>query len=52
MNVINKLSSDFQPGNLDRLRTACVQCYDGVLRRLARMKVKIEREFAQEMAGY
>ena len=52
MNTFNKLSSDAQPAHLQRLRAARGRCYQAALRRLAAVKVTVEREFAQSMAGY
>ena len=55
MNAFNKLSSDTPPAHsasLRWLRAACGRCYHAALGRLAAVKVKVEREFAQTMAGY
>lgn len=52
MKTFNKFSSDVQPAHLRRLRAACGRCYQAALRRLAAMKVTVEREFAQTMGGY
>ncbi len=52
MNTFYKLSSDGQPAHLRRLRAACGRRYQAALRRLAAVKVTVEREFAQTMAGY
>jgi hypothetical protein len=55
MNTINKLTSDnqpVQPRSFGRLRATCARCYQGALRRLSTVKVKVEHEFGQDMGGY
>ena len=55
MNTINKLRLSIEPtrpASLYRLRAACGCCYQGALGRLPAVKVKVEREFGQAMAGY
>ncbi len=55
MNTTNKSISNsqpVQPGSFGRLRAACAHCYQEVLGGLNAVKVGIERELGQEMAGY
>ena len=55
MNTTNKNISNnqlSQSGSFGRLRATCACCYQKVLRRLAAVKVRVEREFGQGMSGY
>jgi hypothetical protein len=54
MNIFNKISFNIQPvrpAGLRRLRAACDRCIRAALDRLDAVKVKVECEFGQTMAG-